>query len=146
MDVNLEKALRKSLTFPIGVQEGWKLSREYQMFGTPVGYLINGSGVVTSEPGLGIQGILDTAARATLDEQLSGRLKELNQQLEVGQSELDIVERRRLYLRETILRISGAIQALTEFRDANSIWQRTTTPEAASSPLTDLADTNGESS
>jgi len=42
------------------------------------------------------------------------RLEDLKKELETGQAELQQVDRQRAYLRETILRISGAIQVLEE--------------------------------
>jgi hypothetical protein len=49
-----------------------------------------------------------------LREQMQARLGALRRELETGQAELQDVERRQLYLRETMLRISGAIQILEE--------------------------------
>jgi hypothetical protein len=47
-------------------------------------------------------------------ERLQSRLDELRNELAKGQAELDKVERQRIYLRETMLRISGGIQILEE--------------------------------
>ena len=47
-------------------------------------------------------------------EQMQARLEELKKELETGQAELQKVEMQRTYLHETILRISGAVQALEE--------------------------------
>jgi chaperonin cofactor prefoldin len=47
-------------------------------------------------------------------EQIQARLEELKKELETGQAELQKVEMQRTYLQETMLRISGAIQALEE--------------------------------
>jgi predicted nuclease with TOPRIM domain len=47
-------------------------------------------------------------------EQAEKRLQELKAELEVGQARLQEIERQRLYLQETMLRISGAITALEE--------------------------------
>jgi len=49
-----------------------------------------------------------------MHEQIQARLEELKKELEAGQSELQKVESQRTYLRETILRISGAVQVLEE--------------------------------
>jgi ABC-type transporter Mla subunit MlaD len=45
-------------------------------------------------------------------EQIQARLQALKQELEKGQAELQKVEAQRTYLHETVLRISGAVQAL----------------------------------
>jgi chaperonin cofactor prefoldin len=47
-------------------------------------------------------------------EQIQARLEELKKELETGQAELQKVEMQRTYLRETVLRIGGAVQALEE--------------------------------
>jgi predicted nuclease with TOPRIM domain len=47
-------------------------------------------------------------------EQIQARLEELKKELETGQAELQKVEMQRTYLRETVLRIDGAIQVLEE--------------------------------
>ena len=49
-----------------------------------------------------------------VQEQIQARLEALKQELETGQAELRKVEMQRTYLHETMLRISGAIQALEE--------------------------------
>jgi hypothetical protein len=46
--------------------------------------------------------------------QIQARLEELKKELETGQAELQKVEMQRTYLRETVLRIDGAIQVLEE--------------------------------
>jgi predicted nuclease with TOPRIM domain len=47
-------------------------------------------------------------------EQLQLRLEELKREFETGQMRLRELERQQLSLRETLLRISGAIQVLEE--------------------------------
>jgi hypothetical protein len=49
-----------------------------------------------------------------MEEQIQTRLAALNKELEIGQAELEKVEKQHTYLRETTLRISGAIQVLQE--------------------------------
>jgi predicted nuclease with TOPRIM domain len=49
-----------------------------------------------------------------MQEQIQTRLEELKQELETGQAELQKVEMQRTYLRETMLRIEGAMHALRE--------------------------------
>jgi predicted nuclease with TOPRIM domain len=47
-------------------------------------------------------------------EEIQARLEELRKELEAGQAELQKVEMQRMYLRETVLRIGGAVQVLEE--------------------------------
>ena len=49
-----------------------------------------------------------------VQEQIQARLEVLRGELETGQTQLEKVERQRTYLRETLLRIGGAIQVLEE--------------------------------
>lgn len=48
-------------------------------------------------------------------EEMQARLGALRRELETGKAELQNLERRQHYLRETTLRITGAIQILEEF-------------------------------
>jgi hypothetical protein len=47
-------------------------------------------------------------------EQVQSRLAELRRELEKGQVELQRIDRQQAYLRETLLRVSGAAQVLEE--------------------------------
>ncbi len=47
-------------------------------------------------------------------EQLQNRLEELKKEFETGQGRLKELEAEQAYVRETMLRISGAIQVLEE--------------------------------
>lgn len=49
-----------------------------------------------------------------MHEQIRARLGTLRKELETGQAELDKLEKQRSYLRETMLRIGGAVQVLEE--------------------------------
>lgn len=49
-----------------------------------------------------------------MKEQLQNRLEELRKEFETGQSRLKELEAEQAYVRETMLRISGAIQVLEE--------------------------------
>jgi hypothetical protein len=49
-----------------------------------------------------------------LREQIQARLEELKKELEAGQAELQKVDMQRTYLRETMMRIGGAVQVLEE--------------------------------
>jgi prefoldin subunit 5 len=47
------------------------------------------------------------------------RLTELREQLETGQQQLALLDRQRAELRDTVLRISGAVQVLEELLEQN---------------------------
>ena len=49
-----------------------------------------------------------------MQEGIRSRLESLRKELETGQTELQQLQARETYLRETLLRISGAIQVLEE--------------------------------
>jgi len=49
-----------------------------------------------------------------MQEQIQARLAELRKEFETGQTRLQELERQQAILRETMLRISGAIQVLEE--------------------------------
>jgi predicted nuclease with TOPRIM domain len=49
-----------------------------------------------------------------MQEQLQQRLEELKKEFETGQARLRELETEQSYIRETLLRISGAIQVLEE--------------------------------
>jgi hypothetical protein len=51
---------------------------------------------------------------AAMREQIQNRIDALRKELETGHAELEKVERQRTYVRETTLRIAGAIQVLEE--------------------------------
>jgi predicted nuclease with TOPRIM domain len=57
--------------------------------------------------------------RDFMNEKLQQRLKELKIEYESGQKMLSNLETREASLRETLLRISGAIQVLEELMDQN---------------------------
>lgn len=57
-DRNRRKAEEYGLTFPVVLQEQWKLSREYAKFATPMAYLIDQQGRIAADVALGIDAIL----------------------------------------------------------------------------------------
>ena len=46
------------MTFPLALQRQWEISREYAMFATPVGYLIDADGIVAAGVATGPEAIL----------------------------------------------------------------------------------------
>jgi len=115
VEANLAKATSHQLTFPIVLQEQWKISREYAIFATPAGYLIE-QGIIAASVALGCDAILAlvTGGEEFMMEQMQTRLEALRKELETGQVEIERVEQRRQYLNATLLRISGAAQVLEE--------------------------------
>jgi hypothetical protein len=98
------------------LQHRWEISREYGILATPIAYLIGEQGIVITDVALGGAALLTLTKEKglTMREHMQARLEMLRKELEKGQVELQKVENQRTYLRETVLRISGAIQVLEE--------------------------------
>ena len=62
-----------------------------------------------------------------MEEQLQKRLEELKKDFEIGQARLKELETEQAYVRETMLRISGAIQVLEEALQNNKKAEAATT-------------------
>lgn len=62
LEANRRKAAELGLTFPIGVQRQWEISKHYAMFATPIAYLIDEAGVIASEVAVGVEPILGLLA------------------------------------------------------------------------------------
>ena len=73
-------------------------------------------GIIAEDVAIGNEAILAlaTGKQEIMREQLQTRLEALRKEFETGQAELEKVERQRISLRETMLRISGAAQVLEE--------------------------------
>jgi peroxiredoxin len=63
-EANREKVKEHGLTFPVVLQKKWEVSRDYAFFGTPVGYLIDGTGVIVADAAVGTDAVLELATRA----------------------------------------------------------------------------------
>ena len=61
VEVNRAKAARLELSFPIVLQKQWEISLQYAMFATPIGYLIDEQGILTSDVAVGVEPILALA-------------------------------------------------------------------------------------
>ena len=62
-----------------------------------------------------------------MEEQLQKRLEQLKKDFETGQARLRELETEQAYVRETLLRISGAIQVLEEALRTNKQAETATT-------------------
>lgn len=60
-EANRAKAAQLGLTFPIVLQKQWEISLKYAKFATPIGYLIDGQGILLSDVAVGIEPILALA-------------------------------------------------------------------------------------
>ena len=61
---NRSKVAEFGLTFPVVLQDQWKLSREYAKFATPIAYLIDAEGRIAADVAVGIDAILALPSRA----------------------------------------------------------------------------------
>jgi peroxiredoxin len=61
VEVNRQKAAQLGLRFPIVLQRQWEISREYGMFATPIGYLIDEQGRIARDVAVGVEPILALA-------------------------------------------------------------------------------------
>ncbi|HSG71185.1 MAG TPA: redoxin domain-containing protein, partial [Planctomycetaceae bacterium] len=57
-ELNVAKATRLGLTFPILLQKRWEISLQYAMFATPIGYLIDERGILLRDVAVGVEPIL----------------------------------------------------------------------------------------
>jgi len=58
---NRDQARAHRLTFPVLLQQGWRVSKEYAMFATPVAYLIDARGTIVDDVAVGGDAILQLA-------------------------------------------------------------------------------------
>lgn len=56
---NEAKVREHQLTFPVLIQNGWQTSKDYGMFATPIGYLLDESGTITRPVAIGADQILN---------------------------------------------------------------------------------------
>jgi peroxiredoxin len=63
VEANRQKAGEHGLTFPIGLQMKWEVSRDYAMFATPIAYLVGEAGVIAADVAVGGEPIRALLAR-----------------------------------------------------------------------------------
>jgi peroxiredoxin len=66
VDVNRRKVEEHGIAFPVVIQPKWKVSREYGIFATPVGFLVDRNGVIARDVARGPDEIM-ALARDALD-------------------------------------------------------------------------------
>jgi peroxiredoxin len=64
VEENRRKAAAHAIDFPVLLQPGWRLSKEYGIFATPVAFLIDEEGVIAREVAKGAPEILSLAEGA----------------------------------------------------------------------------------
>jgi len=74
-EVNRQKVAHLGLTYPVVLQKQWEVSRQYAMFTTPIGYLIDEQGVIAADVAVGVEPILALASGAALP--INGRAEAL---------------------------------------------------------------------
>jgi peroxiredoxin len=57
-EANQAKVAEHGVTFPVVLQRHWEISRDYGMFATPIGYLINEQGIIGKDVAVGAEAIL----------------------------------------------------------------------------------------
>jgi peroxiredoxin len=61
-EANRQKIAEYGLTFPVVLQKHWEISRDYAIFATPVGYLIDEKGILVTGVAMGAEAILNLTA------------------------------------------------------------------------------------
>ncbi len=61
LEENRAKASQRGLEFPIVIQPGWTLSRDYGIFATPVAFLIDPDGIIEADVAQGVEAIVALA-------------------------------------------------------------------------------------
>jgi peroxiredoxin len=62
LEANRQKAAEHRLKFPVVLQKGWEVSKDYAMFATPVAYLIDERGVILHDVAVGADAIMRLAS------------------------------------------------------------------------------------
>jgi methylamine dehydrogenase accessory protein MauD len=71
-EANRRKVAELGLTFPVALQRHWEISLLYGMFATPIAYLIDEQGVLTTDVVVGVQPIQALLATAARPDQVGG--------------------------------------------------------------------------
>jgi peroxiredoxin len=115
LELTRKKVAELGITFQVCVQRNWEVSLKYGTFATPSGYLIDKRGIISSGVAIGAESILALIDGSTqMRERVEERVATLKREYDVGQLQLLDQERRLTSLRETMLRIGGAMQVLQE--------------------------------
>jgi hypothetical protein len=72
LEANRSKVSEHGLSFPVGMQHHWEVSRSYATFTTPSAYLIDEDGVLESDVVSGVDAILGLVASSSAAEHAGG--------------------------------------------------------------------------
>jgi peroxiredoxin len=61
LEANREKAKERGIEFPVVIQNGWRVSKQYGIFATPIAFLIDEDGVIAAKVAKGREEILQLA-------------------------------------------------------------------------------------
>jgi peroxiredoxin len=61
LEANRRKAEEQGIEFPVVLQNGWRVSKQYGIFATPVAFLIDEKGVIAARVAKGREEILQLA-------------------------------------------------------------------------------------
>jgi peroxiredoxin len=68
-EANQAKVAERGVTFPVVLQQHWEISRDYGMFATPIGYLIDEQGIIAKDVAVGAEAILALVGDASRPDQ-----------------------------------------------------------------------------
>jgi peroxiredoxin len=71
-EANAKKVAEHHLSFPVGLQRHWEVSRLYGLFATPSAYLIDEQGIIAAPPAIGAVAILNLLTGAAILSLLRG--------------------------------------------------------------------------
>jgi peroxiredoxin len=63
LEANRAKAEEYGFSFPVLLQKGWRVSKQYGMFATPVAYLLDEHGMIAEKVAVGIPDVADLCRR-----------------------------------------------------------------------------------
>jgi peroxiredoxin len=73
LEANRAKVEEHGFSFPVLVQKGWRVSKQFGMFATPVAYLLDEDGVVVEEAAVGIPDVADLCNRLSRKSEIASR-------------------------------------------------------------------------
>jgi peroxiredoxin len=63
VEANRAKAREHGFTFPVLLQKGWRVSKQYGIFATPVAYLVDERGLIAQDVAVGLPDVTELCSR-----------------------------------------------------------------------------------